>query len=479
MRVKEANEAARLPAVFYSGLASLPAEVLRGMIVSRQISVPELMADTLAAIERLDGRLHAFLCTCPERAMAEAHAAQARLDAGAPPLPLIGLPLAVKDAEPVAGLRFTAGSLVYHDRIAKVDSIHVARLRAAGAIVVGKTNTPEFTLLGETRNRLGPDTCNPWNPLLTPSGSSGGSAAALAAGMVPLATGSDTAGSITVPAAVCGVTGLKPGHRRIPLWPGSNDWEPYSDVGPMAGSVAGLAMMFDAAAGPDARDPVSMRAVPDQRVADRLRISWSRTMAQLPVAEDCANAVEHVADLLAGTQHSLEYQEPVIADPGPLHDLLGAVEEYGIRGALLHSHPDLLMPETRSILEIGQKASRPMVAEVRGAADRLVASFRSFMAERDILMLPATACTAFPLRQPPDRIGGRVVLPDWPSYAPFNMLANMSGLPVATLPVMLTDTGLPVGVLLFANPGQERRLLLLMAELECVRGPWPKVRQAH
>lgn len=479
MAVKDAKKPAGHSAVFHSGLASLSADVLRGMIVSRQISVPELMADTLTAIERLDGGLHAFLCTCPERAMVEAHAAQARLDAGALPLPLVGLPLAVKDAEPVAGLPFTAGSLVYHDRIAKVDSIHVARLRAAGAIVVGKTNTPEFTLLGETRNRLGPDTRNPWNSLLTPSGSSGGSAAALAAGMVPLATGSDTAGSITVPAAFCGVTGLKPGHRRIPLWPGSEDWEPYSDVGPMAGSVAGLTMMFDVAAGPDARDPVSLRAAPDHHGADRLRISWGRTMAQLPVAEDCAKAVDHAACLLAGTRHSVRYQEPEIPDPGPLHDLLGAVEEYRVRGALLHSHPDLLMPETRAIMEIGQKASQPMIAEVRGAADRLVAGFRSFMADRDILMLPATACTAFPLRQPPDRIGGRAVLPDWPSYAPFNMLANMSGLPVATLPVTLTDAVLPVGVLLFANPGQERRLLWLMAELESMCGPWPTVRQAH
>lgn len=465
--------------VFHAGLASLPADVLHGMIVARQISVPELMADSLAAIEQLDGGLHAFLCTCPERAMAEAHAAQARLDAGAQPLPLIGLPLAVKDAEPVAGLPFTAGSLVYRDRIATVDSVHVERLRAAGAIVVGKTNTPEFTLLGETHNRLGPDTRNPWNPLLTPSGSSGGSAAALAAGMVPLATGSDTAGSITVPAAFCGVTGLKPGHRRIPLWPGSEDWEPYSDVGPMAGSVAGLTMMFNAAAGPDARDPLSLRAALDQRGAGDLRISWGRTMAQLPVAEDCAQAVEHAAGLLAATRHSVQYQEPEIADPGPLHDLLGAVEEYAIRGALLHSHPDLLMPETRAILEIGRKASRQMLEQATVAADRLVAGFRSFMADRDILMLPATACTAFPLRQPPDRIDGRVVLPDWPSYAPFNMLANMSGLPVATLPVTLTDAGLPVGVLLFANPGQERRLLSLMAELESMFGPLPKVRRAH
>ena len=148
-------------AVGHSGPASLAADVLREMILSCRISVPELVADALAAIARLDGRLHAFLSTCPERAMIEARAAQARLDAGRAPLPLTGLPLAVKDAESVAGLRFTCGSLIHRNRVATGDSLHVARLPAAGAIVDGKTNTPEFTLLGETRNRLGSDARNP------------------------------------------------------------------------------------------------------------------------------------------------------------------------------------------------------------------------------------------------------------------------------------------------------------------------------
>lgn len=463
----------------HSGPASLAADVLRGMILSRRISVPELVADALAAIGRLDGGLHAFLATCPERAMAEARAAQARLDAGGAALPLLGLPLAVKDAEPVAGLPFTCGSLVHRGRIATEDSLHVARLRAAGAIVVGKTNTPEFTLLGETRNRLGPDSRNPWAPGLTPGGSSGGSAAALAAGMVPLATGSDTAGSITVPAAFCGVVGLKPGHRRIPLWPGPEDWEPYSDVGPMARTVAGLAMMFAAAVGPDPRDPQSMQPVPAPRGTDCLRISWGRTVADIPVAEDCAIVVELAARLLAGTRHGIWHQAPDLGNPGPLHDLLGADEEYRIRGALLHSQPDALMPETRAILEIGRKTSPRALAEARGAADQLATGFRDFMAGRDIFLLPATACPAFPLRQPPDRIAGRAVVPDWPSYAPFNMLANLSGLPVGTLPLGLTDAGLPVGVLLFANAGQEGMLLSLMAELEMLRGPLSTLRPAR
>ncbi|MGB4907747.1 MAG: amidase, partial [Tabrizicola sp.] len=170
------------------GLASLSATELRRLLLRGEISVPELVSAALDAIAAQDGQLHAFLSTSPETALREASDAQRRLKAGHPPPALFGIPLAVKDAEPVAGMGFTAGSLVFRQRVALRDSLHVARLRSAGAIIVGKTNTPEFTLLGETHNRLGPDTCNPWDTNRTPGGSSGGSATALAAGMVPLAT---------------------------------------------------------------------------------------------------------------------------------------------------------------------------------------------------------------------------------------------------------------------------------------------------
>lgn len=457
-----------------SGLASLPADRLRRMIARREVSVCEVVADALAAIKRLDGSLNAFVATCPDSAMQEAMVADARLaDAGGDLPPLFGLPLAVKDAEPVAGLPFTCGSLVHRDRIAAADSVHVARLRAAGAIVVGKTNTPEFTLLGETRNRLGPDTRNPWDNSRTPGGSSGGSAAALAAGMVPLATGSDTAGSITVPAAFCGLVGLKPSHRRIPVWPGSEDWAPYSDVGPMARTAAGLALMFAATAGPDPRDPLSALAATAAPPARPLRISWASTLAGLPVEDDCAAAAEALALAFADTGHRVSREAPLIADPGPAHDLLGAIEEYRARGALLRHGADLLMPEARTILGIGGSASADAIHKARAASQAVAAGFRRFMSGRDLFILPATACPAFPLRCPPDRIAGRQVVPDWPSYAPFNMLANISGLPVATLPVRLNGQRLPVGALIFANPGQDELLLSAMAEAEAMGGTLP------
>lgn len=454
-------------------LSALPAHRLRRMIGNGDISIPELVADSLAAIAECDGRLHAFAATCPERALAEAEAAQARLRAGGPLPPLLGLPLAVKDSEPVAGLPMACGSLVYAGRVAAADSIHVARLRAAGAIVVGKTNTPEFTLLGETRNGLGPDTRNPWDPSRTPGGSSGGSAAALAAGMVPLATGSDTAGSITVPAAFCGLVGLKPSHRRIPVWPGPKDWRPFSDVGPMARRVPDLALMFAAAAGPDPRDPYAARLTPTGVEPHCLRIAWAQTLAGLPVDPPCAAAAETLARLFAEAGHEVRRAAPKLPDPGPVLDLLGAVEEYRARGHLLDSAADLLMPETRAILEQGRVADPRAVEAAVQAQCSISAAFDEFMADSDLLVVPATACPAFALRQPPSRIGSRAVAPDWPSYAPFNMLANLTGCPAATLPVALTPDGLPLGALVFAKFGRDELLLTTLAQAEDLRGPFP------
>lgn len=453
-------------------LSALPGHELRRMLGRGDISVPELVADSLAAIEAHDPQFHAFVTTCPGRALREAEAAQSRLRSGEPLPPLFGLPLAVKDSEPVAGLPMGCGSRIHEGRIAPEDSIHVARLRAAGAIVVGKTNTPEFTLLGETRNGLGPDTRNPWNPGRTPGGSSGGSAAALAAGMVPLATGSDTAGSITVPAAFCGLVGLKPSHRRIPVWPGSADWQPFSDVGPMARCMADLALMFAAAAGPDPRDPAAAPLPPAVPEPSRLRVAWAPALAGLPVDPACAAAAEALARLFADAGHEVRRAGPPLPDPGPVLDILGAVEEFRVRGHLLDSAPELLERETLAILRQGRDADPGAVEAARCSWRRLTGLFSTFMAERDLFVMPATACAAFPLRRPPSTIGGRPVRPDWPTYAPFNMLANLTGCPVATLPVALSPDDLPVGALAFARPGHDELLLSALAQVEALRGPF-------
>jgi Asp-tRNA(Asn)/Glu-tRNA(Gln) amidotransferase A subunit family amidase len=460
-----------------TGLAGTASSTLRDMLLAREISVPEIVGDAIASIERLDDGINAFLDACPDRALAEAEQAQKRLEAGAELPLLFGLPVAVKDAEAVAGLHFTAGSLIYRDRMAAADSLHVARLRAAGAIIIGKTNTPEFTLLGETRNRLGPDTRNPWDLSRTPGGSSGGSAAAVAAGMVPLSTGSDTAGSITVPAAFCGLAALKPSHRRIPIWPEGDDWQPYSDVGPIARDVAGLARMLAAREGPDPRDPLSQKAKAKsvgQAVTRELRIAWAGSIADLPVDPACAAVAADLARIFADLGHRIVEAGPDIANPGQIHDLLGAHEEFKVRGGLLAARPDLLNEETRAILAQGRDIDADRLRAARAASAGIADRFRRFMAGVDLFILPATACPAFALRKPPSEIGGRKVVADWPSYAPFNMLGNISGLPVATLPMRLSVDGLPLGALVFARLGQDGLLLSALAEAERLRGAFPE-----
>ena len=187
---------------------------LAGLIRSKALSPVELVEEALRRIERVNPSLNAFVSVAAEKAMEEAKAAAERIASGAEPPPLAGIPVGVKDLEDVKGMVTSFGSIPYKNNVAAADSIQVARLRAAGAIVVGKTNTPEFGFTGFTKNRLFGITRNPWNTERTPGGSSGGSAAAVAGGMVPVATGSDAGGSIRIPASYSGCFGLKPSHGR-------------------------------------------------------------------------------------------------------------------------------------------------------------------------------------------------------------------------------------------------------------------------
>ena len=215
------------------------------------------MRDTLDRIDRVNPGLNAFVSLRPEAAMAEARALTEKVAAGKPVGPLAGVPLGVKDLEDTAGMVTSYGSLPFKDNLVQADSIQVARLKAAGAIVVGKTNTPEFGFTGFTKNRLHGTTRNPWNPERTPGGSSGGSAAAVAGGMVPLCTGSDAGGSIRIPASYSGCFGLKPSFGRIPVGP--SPFLSYSAMivmGPLTRTVIDAALYMDCVAGYHPADPI-------------------------------------------------------------------------------------------------------------------------------------------------------------------------------------------------------------------------------
>ncbi|MGH7879763.1 MAG: amidase, partial [Candidatus Binataceae bacterium] len=293
---------------------------LAAMIRRRELKPSELMTTAIARIEQLNPRLNAFSATRFDRALAEARSMDDQLARGDDLGPLAGLPLGVKDLEDVAGMVTSFGSVPFKNHLALTDSIEVARLKAAGAIVVGKTNTPEFGHTAFTRNRLFGVSRNPWNPARTPGGSSGGSSAAIAAGMTPLATASDWGGSIRIPAAFTGAFGIKPTQGRIPVGPrlGMTQWVDLATVGPITRTVRDAALYLDAVAGYHPSDPASMPhpgisyAAVLERMPPRMRIAFHPDFGH-PVESDVRRETARAATVFKELGHEVAIlDEPVI-----------------------------------------------------------------------------------------------------------------------------------------------------------------------
>src|SRR5438128_7354392 len=241
-----------------SDLCFLTAVELGDRIRRRQVSVTEVVRAHLAQIERVNPRVNAIVTLTAERALDDAAGKDAALARGETPGPLFGLPVAHKDLVPTKGIRTTFGSPIYRDYVPTVDGLIIERLRAAGAVTLGKTNTPEFGAGSQTFNPVFGRTLNPYDPTKTCGGSSGGAAVALACGMVPIADGSDLGGSLRNPASFCNIVGLRPSLGRVPVWPAETAWLSLSAHGPMARNVADVALVLSAIAGPDPRSPISL-----------------------------------------------------------------------------------------------------------------------------------------------------------------------------------------------------------------------------
>src|SRR5436305_895112 len=298
---------------------------LAGAVRSGQLSARELVEHSLERIEATNGQLNAFVVIDPDGAREAAAEIDRQVAEGDDPGPLAGIPLGVKDLEDAAGLPTSQGSVAHqNDPRASSDSVLVARLRAAGAVIVGKTNTPELGWKAQTDNVLFGTTRNPWDPARTPGGSSGGSAAAIAAGMVPLATGSDGGGSIRIPSALCGLSGFKPSLGRVPSGgPAAPGWHHLSTKGPMARCTTGIAYALDAVIGPDPTDlrslpmpePSWVGAVESAHVP--MKVAWSPTLGYAPLDAEvravCERAVGTLSDLGAEV-----VQVPTVFDEDPV-----------------------------------------------------------------------------------------------------------------------------------------------------------------
>ncbi len=441
-----------------------------------EVSARELAELCLARIARLDGELNAFAAVDGPRALEQADEADRRRSAG-DDAPLLGVPFAVKDEMDVAGEVTSRGTGALTAR-ADADAEVVRRLRRAGAVVVGRTTMPELGLWPFTESHTWGVTRNPWDPERTPGGSSGGSAAAVAAGLVPGALAADGAGSIRIPAACCGLFGLKPHAGRVPRVPHDRDASHWVVFGALTRSVLDTALVLDALRGPVPGDPAPLPEpassfVDAARTApQRLRIAVSDafprgTLGRL--APDVRRALDDTADLLRGLGH--EVVERHIDFGGRdvavvlglmfrgIRDLVGEIER-----------PQRLERRTRGMARPGAVVSDRLLARLLGRERALAARLRRLFDDHDALLTPM-------MSQPPVRAGvmeGRGATVTWlfaSGWVPFNVLWNLTGQPAASVPAGFTGDGLPLAVQLVGRPFDETTLLSLAAQLEAAR-PW-------
>lgn len=456
-----------------------PAVELLRRYRARKTSPLEVMQATLARIDAVNPRVNAIVTLARDAALQQARRATAALRRGAALPPLHGLPVGIKDVTPTRGLRTTYGSTLFADHVPDEDALVVRRLRAAGAVVVGKTNTPEFAFGPNTVNRVFGATRNPWNPALTAGGSSGGSAAALATGMCALAQGTDLGGSLRGPASFCGVVGFRTTPGLIPRVPSVLAWDTYSVEGPMARSVADVALMLAVMAGPDDGAPLSydvdtrlfVRAVKAPSVKG-WRVAWSLDLGGLALIDDeVAAIVEEAAGVFRALGARVERAAPDMSDVPEIVRLTRGFLMVARHGDRVAKHRDVLQQGLVENTEQGLTLTAREVAEGELLRTRQWERVRAFMVDHELLLTPTAAVPPFPIEHPhPLEVNGRPVgkamARSFLTYA-FSVL----GLPAISIPAGFTRTGLPVGLQIVGRRRGEAAVLRAAAAFEAAR-PW-------
>lgn len=449
-------------------------------IRSGRLTAREAVEESLSRIETADPLLNAFTVTFPDEAMAAARAADENLGRGEVVGRLHGVPVSIKDHIWLAGKPATNGSLALRDFVPVTDCVAVARLKRAGAVVVGKTNNPEFCYRGFTDNLLYGLTRNPWNLERTPGGSSGGAAAAVAAGMTPIALGTDGGGSIRIPASFCGVFGHKPTFGLVPKEPGFRGWKTLSVDGPLTSSVrdAALALTLMAGATPadDMTWPVDvgdvLRAVRDEDVLGRLRIAVSEDLGWAPVEPDVLGAFSAALDRLANAGAQLTRAHPVSPHPSRLWNSVALPEGYASEGALLDSHAEVLAPGTVEIIEAGRDITAAAYLDAMHQRADYSRIWAEFFQGFDVLLTPMMQLTAFSVSVTgPAFIDGRPIDPFFDDWCTLALPANLTGGPAASVPVGFGADGLPVGMQVLGGRFADATVLAVAAAYERL-APW-------
>ncbi len=461
-----------------NGLFFAPASELADMIRKRELSPVELMRATLDRIDAVNPKLNAFVALRPaEHLLDEAKVIEARLVRREDVGPLAGLPLGVKDLEDAVGLPNTHGSLLFKDHHPERDTIQVERLKRAGAIVIGKTNTPEFGYTAFTTNRVFGTTRNPWNLERTPGGSSGGSAAALAGGLVALATASDGGGSVRIPATYTGLFGLKPTQGRIPWGPDEMLRGSATIVsGPLTRSVADAALWLDVTVGPHPADPYSLPhpgyAYTEvmQRAPRPLRIAYTSSLGYARPETQVRREVEAALRALESIGHRVEPVPFSIPDVVLEWVCLMSAEDLGFIGPYL-TDDSLLDPGYLPGLDIGRQTTPADLGRVQRVRTQLLRSLEQLFSEYDLLATPTVPTVAFGAEGPlPFAVEGTSVETPGGGIA-YTYPFNFSGNPAVSVRAGFSDDRLPVGLQLVAPRLQEDLLLQVASQYERAR-PW-------
>jgi Asp-tRNA(Asn)/Glu-tRNA(Gln) amidotransferase A subunit family amidase len=431
-----------------------PIAKLKAAYAAGSLSPSDVVARSFERLRAFDPELHAFICTLEPLATEQASAAVRSYREGTAG-PLAGIPLSIKDTFDVAGAISTRGSLVYRSHVAATESGAVARLRAAGAVFIGKTNTAEFGQSATTDNRLGDDCRNPWDVRCTSGGSSGGAAASVAAGIVTAALGADGGGSLRIPGAFSGLVGFKPTFGVVADENGFPAMSEFCCAGPLTRSIADARLMFSV---------LSEHDMSRKAIKHRLRIAWCPRPDGRPVDGGVASTVTSAVNRLAKLGHQIDEVELPFSDWNEVFGPLVLEEEGRVRGHLLHSDREKLTDYELATLEAAAALPVDAVEAARVRKREFISRADEFFRDFDLIITPTTATTAFPVGRRPETIAGEKVGSLWGAF-PFTAAFNVAGTPAVTIPCGLSSD-LPVGLQIVGARGEDVQLLDIAEDFE-------------
>lgn len=453
-------------------LCFLTATELARRLRKKDLSARELLDAHLRQIERVNPKINAIVTLVPEIAKKMAAAADESAARGRFLGPLHGLPVAHKDLADTQGIRTTYGSPLFKDNIPTEDAPIVARIKAAGAVTVGKTNTPEFGAGSQTFNPVFGATRNPHDLTKTCGGSSGGAAAALAARLLPIADGSDMGGSLRNPAAFCGVVGFRTAPGRVPA---SANWNPLSVVGPMARTVADLAMFLSAIAGPDPRYPLTLPepgarfAAPLARPMQGVRVAWSEKLLGLPFHRDIKSVFQPQREVFAKLGCQVAAADPDLTDADDIFKTFRALSFYQMHAAKVAKNRDQIKDTVLEEVDRGARLTPADIARAEAARTRLHLRIGEFFSKYDYFILPTTQVPAFDVNQPFITEIEGVKMGNYIDWMRSCYYITVTALPAISLPCGYTSGGLPVGMQIVGKPQDDFGVLQIAHAYEQTR----------